>query len=116
MVKATKKHPPTACQPPACLAKTKAITSIDCVCSPRPTVPVAEVVTLTPLFPLKTPNATAAVVLLTMGLNKDSDYDEDGSNSEQLSKICGQRIAGRKSTGLFDCNKDLGLGDFSDFW
>ncbi len=60
------------------------------------------------------PYATSAVMPLTVGSNKDSNYDNDSSKSEQLSEICCERIAGSKTTGIFDLGKDLGLGDSSD--
>jgi hypothetical protein len=77
-------------------------------------VPVAEVVAMPPSSPLTTSYATSAVAPLTVGSNKDSDDDNNSGKSKQLSEICCERIAGRKTTGLFDLGKDIGSGDSSD--
>ncbi len=49
-----------------------------------------------------------------MGSNNDSNYDNNSSNSEQLSEVCCVRVAGTKTTGLFDLGEDIGLSDSSD--
>jgi hypothetical protein len=69
--------------------------------APYPTVPVAEVVTLPPSSPLRTPYAAAAVMSLTVDSNMDSNYDDNGSNPEQPSEFFGQWIADSKTTWLF---------------
>jgi hypothetical protein len=77
-------------------------------------VPVAKVMALPPSSPLTTSHAASVVAPLTMGSNKGGNYNNDSSNSEQLSEICCEQIAGTKTTGLFDLGEDIGLDDSSD--
>jgi hypothetical protein len=114
LVKVSRTPPPPTHQSPSRLAKTKATASINCLYTPRPMVPVAEVVAMPPSSPLATSHSTSARAPLTVGSNKDSDDDNNSSESNQLSEICCERIAGRKTTGLFNFGKDLGSGDSSD--
>jgi hypothetical protein len=110
-VKASRTPPPPTCQSPSQSAKSKATASIDCLYAPCPTMPVAEVVAMPPSSPLTTSHAALVRGPLTVGSNKDSNDDNNSSKSKQLSEICRERIAGRKTTGIFDFGKDLGSGE-----